>query len=89
MDVNILLKIGGVGILVAVINQVLSKAGRDDQTMYVSLAGSDNRASHADRGNRQTLFNREKRFRILTNRKRSVWNLQNLSDLPQRPHSYA
>ena len=39
MDVNILLKIGGVGILVAVINQVLSKAGRDDQTMYVSLAG--------------------------------------------------
>ena len=39
MDVNLLLKIGGVGILVAVINQVLSKAGRDDQTMYVSLAG--------------------------------------------------
>ena len=39
MDVNLLLKIGGVGILVAVINQVVSKAGRDDQTMYVSLAG--------------------------------------------------
>ena len=39
MDVNLLLIIGGVGILVAVINQVLSKAGRDDQTMYVSLAG--------------------------------------------------
>lgn len=39
MDVNLLLKIGGVGVLVAVINQVLGKAGRDDQAMLVSLAG--------------------------------------------------
>jgi stage III sporulation protein AC len=39
MDVNLLFKIAGIGILVAVLYQVLSKAGRDDQAMMVSLAG--------------------------------------------------
>jgi stage III sporulation protein AC len=39
MDVNLLFKIAGIGILVAVLYQILSKAGRDDQAMMVSLAG--------------------------------------------------
>ena len=39
MDVGIILKIAGIGILVAVSNQILSKTGRDDHSMYVSLAG--------------------------------------------------
>lgn len=39
MDVNLLFKIAGIGILVAVLYQVLCKAGRDDQAMMVSLAG--------------------------------------------------
>ena len=39
MSVDILLKIAGVGILVAVLNQVLSKAGRDDQAMLISITG--------------------------------------------------
>lgn len=39
MDINILLKIAGVGILIAVVHQILSKAGRDDQAMMTSLAG--------------------------------------------------
>ena len=39
MDINLLFKIAGIGILVAVLHQVLSKAGRDDQAMMVSLAG--------------------------------------------------
>lgn len=39
MDINLLFKIAGIGILVAVLYQVLSKAGRDDQAMMVSLAG--------------------------------------------------
>lgn len=39
MDVNILLKIAGVGILIAVVHQILSKAGREDQAMMTSLAG--------------------------------------------------
>jgi len=33
------MKIAGVGILVAVINQVLSKSGRDEHVMFVTLAG--------------------------------------------------
>ena len=39
MSVDLLLKIAGIGILVAVINQVLSKAGRDDQALMVTLTG--------------------------------------------------
>lgn len=39
MEVSLLLKIAGIGVLVAVINQVLSKAGRDDHTTFISLAG--------------------------------------------------
>jgi len=39
MEVNLLFKIAGIGILVAVLHQVLSKAGRDDQAMMTSLAG--------------------------------------------------
>lgn len=39
MDVNLLFKIAAIGILVAVIHQVLVKAGRDDQAMMTTLAG--------------------------------------------------
>ena len=39
MDIDLLLKIAGIGILIAVLNQVLSKAGREDQAMMVTLAG--------------------------------------------------
>lgn len=39
MSVDILLKIAGIGVLVAVLNQVLSKAGRDDQAMLISITG--------------------------------------------------
>ena len=39
MDIGIILKIGGIGILVACINQMLSKAGKDDLSSFVSLAG--------------------------------------------------
>lgn len=39
MDIDILLKIAGIGILIAVLNQVLSKAGREDQAMMVTMAG--------------------------------------------------
>ncbi len=39
MDVNTVIKIAGIGILVAVACQVLSRAGRDDQASLVSLAG--------------------------------------------------
>lgn len=39
MDVSLLFKIAAVGLIVAVLNQVLSKAGRDEQAMMVTLAG--------------------------------------------------
>ena len=39
MDIDMLFKIAAIGILVAVINQVLVRAGRDDQAMMTSLAG--------------------------------------------------
>ncbi|MBR6742180.1 MAG: stage III sporulation protein AC [Clostridia bacterium] len=39
MDIGLIMKIAGVGILVAVINQVLSKSGRDEHVMFVTLAG--------------------------------------------------
>ena len=39
MDINLLFKIAAVGILVAVLHQVLVRAGREDQTMMTTLAG--------------------------------------------------
>ena len=39
MNIDLLFKIAGVGILVAVLHQVLVKAGREDQAMMTTLAG--------------------------------------------------
>ena len=38
MDVDLIFKIAAVGILVAVLNQVLSRAGREEQAMMTTLA---------------------------------------------------
>ena len=38
MDINLLFKIAAIGILVAVLNQVLVRAGREDQAMMTTLA---------------------------------------------------
>ena len=39
MDINIVFKIAAVGILVAVLNKVLVRAGREEQAMMTTLAG--------------------------------------------------
>ncbi len=39
MDVTILFQIAGVGILIAVISQILTKVGRDEQATLLMLAG--------------------------------------------------
>jgi stage III sporulation protein AC len=39
LDVNIIFQIAAVGILVAVLNQVLIRAGREEQAMLTTLAG--------------------------------------------------
>ena len=39
MDVDLIFKIAAIGILVAVLNQVLSRSGRDEQATMTTLAG--------------------------------------------------
>lgn len=39
MGFEIVIKVAAIGLLVAVINQVLSKCGRDEYAMLVTLAG--------------------------------------------------
>lgn len=39
MDVNLIMKVAGVGMIVAVVCQILNKAGRDEQSTLVSITG--------------------------------------------------
>ena len=39
MDVDLIMKVAGVGMIVAVVCQILSKAGRDEQSTLVSITG--------------------------------------------------
>ena len=39
MDISLIFKIAAVGIIVAVLNQILSKSGRDDYAMLTAIAG--------------------------------------------------
>ncbi len=39
MDINFVFKIGAIGILITVISQVLSRAGREDVATLATLAG--------------------------------------------------
>lgn len=39
MNIGLILKVGGIGLLVACINHVLSRAGKDDMSVFVSVAG--------------------------------------------------
>ena len=39
MDINLLFRIAAIGILVAVLHQVLVRAGREDHAMMTTLAG--------------------------------------------------
>ena len=39
MDVDLIVKIAAVGILVAVLNQLLVRSGREEQAMMTTLAG--------------------------------------------------
>ena len=42
MNIDLLFKIAGIGIIIAVLHQILNKAGREDQAMMTSLARNDN-----------------------------------------------
>lgn len=39
MDIGLILKVAGVGVLVAVSSQILSKSGKDEQAMLLTVAG--------------------------------------------------
>lgn len=39
MDVDFIFKIAGIGIIVAVLNQLLVRSGREEQAMLTTLAG--------------------------------------------------
>ncbi len=39
MNITLVLKIAGVGLLVAITCQILQRTGRDEQATYVSVAG--------------------------------------------------
>ena len=39
MDINFIFKIAAIGIIVAVLNQVLIRSGREEQAMLTTLAG--------------------------------------------------
>lgn len=39
MDIDLIFKIAAIGIIVSVLNQVLSRSGRDEQATMTTLAG--------------------------------------------------
>ena len=39
MDISLIIKMAGLGILVAVASQILGKTGRDEQATFVTVAG--------------------------------------------------
>ena len=39
MDIDLIFQVAGVGIVVAVLYQLLSRAGRDEQALMVTIAG--------------------------------------------------
>lgn len=40
MDVDLILKVAGIAMIVTVVCQIMSKAGKDEQSTMVSLAGT-------------------------------------------------
>lgn len=39
MSIGIIIKIAALGVVIALLNQILKHAGRDDQAFFVTLAG--------------------------------------------------
>ena len=39
MDVDLIFQIAGIGIIVAVMNQLLTRSGREEQAMMTTIAG--------------------------------------------------
>lgn len=57
MDINLLFKIAAIGILVAVLYQVLVRAGREDQAMMTTLARFNNSINNGNTRNKPAIYN--------------------------------
>ena len=52
MNIDLLFKIAAIGILVAVLHQVLVRAGREDQAMMTTLARISNSFNNGNKTNK-------------------------------------
>ena len=52
MEIDLLFKIAAIGILVAVLHQVLVRAGREEQAMMTTLARISNSFNNCYKGNK-------------------------------------
>ncbi len=39
MDINIIFKVGAIGLIIAIFTQILSQTKREEQAMFVTIAG--------------------------------------------------
>ena len=39
MEIGLILKIAGVGVLISIVSSILSKSGKDEQAMMITVAG--------------------------------------------------
>ena len=39
MEIGLILKIAGIGILISIVSSILSKSGKDEQAMMLTIAG--------------------------------------------------
>lgn len=62
MDINLLFKIAAIGILVAVLHQVLVRAGREDQAMMTTLARTSNCTYNGYKRNKHIIWNGKNTF---------------------------
>ena len=55
MEIDLLFKIAAIGIIVAVLHQVLVRAGREDQAMMTTLTRASHCFSNGGKGNKWTV----------------------------------
>lgn len=56
MNIDLLFKIAAIGILVAVLHQVLVRAGREDQAMMTTLARISNSFNNGNKRNKHIIY---------------------------------
>lgn len=65
MDINLLFKIAAIGILVAVLHQVLVRAGREDQAMMTTLARTSYSSNNGNKRNKQFIWNSKNNIQFI------------------------